>query len=127
MKPWPAPLPACLLAAALCLAGRAARADDVPTLTRDRIEENLAGVFIAPQTAIWHFSYEKPYVSGERVVCGWVNFQSAQQRYVGYHQFYAIINDGQVDLAQIEDAVSDTTGKLADKLKLLCGDDKKPA
>ena len=106
---------------------RAAAADEVSVAVRDRIEENLSGAFILPQTTVWRFDEEKAYVSGERVVCGWVNFQSAQQRYVGYHQFYAIMNDGQVDLAQIDDPVSDTSGKLAGKLKLLCGSDKPPA
>ncbi len=107
------------------LSGRAA-ADEVSIGVRDGIEEKLSPAFLAPQTTLWRFDSEKPYVSGKQVVCGWVNFQSAQQTYVGYHQFYAMILNGQVILAQIDDPVSDTSGQLAATLKTLCGDFKRP-
>ena len=107
------------------LPGRAS-ADEVSTLVRDRIEEKLSDAFISPQTTLWHFDGDKLYVGGERVVCGWVNFQSAQQTYVGYHQFYAMVADSQVTLAQIDDPVSDTSGELSAKLKSLCGGYKRP-
>ncbi len=103
-----------------------ASADEVAVPVQDRIEEKLSSTFFSPQTTLWHFDTEKAYVNGERTVCGWVNFQSAQQTYVGYHQFYAIIDHGEVRLAQIEDPVSDTTGVLASKLKSLCGIFKRP-
>ncbi len=103
-----------------------AAADDVSTPVRDRIEEKLSGAFLAPQTTIWHFDTDKPYVSGKRVICGWVNFQSAQQTYVGFHQFYAIVYNGEVLLSQIDDPVSDTSGELAAKLNSLCGAFKRP-
>ena len=107
------------------LPGRAT-AGEVTIETRDRIEEKLSNAFLAPQTTLWQFDAELPYVSGERVVCGWVNFQSAQQKYVGFHQFYAIVADGLVTLAQIDDPVSDTSGELANKLNTLCGTFKRP-
>ncbi len=103
-----------------------AAAGEVTTETRDRIEEKLSDAFLAPQTTLWQFDAELPYVSGERVVCGWVNFQSAQQKYVGFHQFYAIVANGLVTLAQIDDPVSDTSGELANKLSTLCGTFKRP-
>ena len=103
-----------------------AAADEVTVPLQDRIEANLSSNFFSPQTTVWHFDADIAYVSGERVVCGWVNFQSAQQTYVGYHQFYAIVSDGEVTLAQIEDAVSDVSGELAAKLKTLCGAYKRP-
>ena len=101
-------------------------AEEVSLGVRDGIEDKLSPAFLSPQTTLWRFDSEKPYVSGKRVVCGWVNFQSAQQTYVGYHQFYAMILDGQVILAQIDDPVSDTSGELAVKLKALCGEYKRP-
>ncbi len=103
-----------------------AAAEEVSSQIRDQVEEKLSDAFLAPQTTIWQFDAELPYVSGERVVCGWVNFQSAQQKYVGFHQFYAIVSAGQVTLAQIDDPVSDISGQLADKLKTLCGAFKHP-
>ena len=105
--------------------GRAV-AGEVGTPVRDLIEEKLSDAFLAPQTTIWHFDEERPYISGERIVCGWVNFQSAQQTYVGFHQFYAILIKDDVTLAQIDDPVSDASGELAAKLKLLCGAFKRP-
>ena len=103
-----------------------AAADEVSTDLRDQVTEKLSDAFLAPQTTMWKFDAELPYVSGKRVVCGWVNFQSAQQTYVGYHQFYAIISDGQVTVAQIDDPVSDVSGQLASTLKALCGTFKRP-
>ncbi len=105
--------------------GRAV-ADEVTLQMRDQIEDRLSSAFIAPQTAIWHFDADLPYVGAERVVCGWVNFQSAQQKYVGFHQFYAIFSSGQITVSQIEDPVSDTSGELAEKLKAFCGKFKQP-
>ncbi len=107
--------------AVVLLAGLPALADEVPTADRDRIQDNLSTAFVRPQLAIWHFDGERTYIGADRLVCGWVNFQSAQQTYVGYHQFYAIVRYGKVTLAQIDDPVSDTSGKLAEKLKGLCG------
>ncbi len=101
-------------------------AEEVSTPVQDQIEAKLSDGFLIPQTTIWHFDGDKPYVGGERVVCGWVNFQSAQQTYVGYHQFYAIVSDNTVTLTQIDDPVSDTSGELAAKLKSLCGMFKRP-
>ncbi len=106
--------------AAAGLSGQAA-ADEVSPQIREQIEEKLSDAFLAPQTTLYRFDADMAYVSGKRVVCGWVNFQSAGQKYVGYHQFYAIISAGQVILTQVDDPVSDTTGELAAKLKTLCG------
>ncbi len=106
---------------------RAASAGEVSLPMQDAIEDKLSGAFISPQTAIWHFDADVPYISGERLVCGWVNFESAQQKYVGYHQFYAITFSGAVTLVQMDDPVSDTSGQLAAKLKSLCGAYKPPA
>ncbi len=103
-----------------------AAAGEVATEIRDRIEEKLSPAFLLPQTTLWQFDAELPFVGGEHVVCGWVNFQSAQQKYVGFHQFYAILSGGAVTLAQIDDPVSDTSGELADKLKTLCGTYRRP-
>ncbi len=100
---------------------QAAHAAEVDQDVRDKVEDSLAGVFVRPQTTIWRFDEYKPYVDGDHVVCGWANFESAQQSYVGYHQFYAIMHDGAVTLAQIADPLSDTSGKLAEKLDELCG------
>lgn len=108
-------------AAALTIQTAFAAASDVDQPTRDRVEESLASVFVRPQTAIWRFDDYKPYVDGDHVVCGAVNFQSAQQHYLGFHQFYAIIHDHGVTLAQIADPMADTSGKLSEKLMELCG------
>ena len=112
---------ACAGGLALALGAGSAMADEVSVEVRDRVEEALSGTFMQPQTAIWRFDSDKPYVSGKRIVCGAVNFQSAQQMYVGYYQFYAIVTDGKVLVAQIADPVSDVSGKLAETLRQFCG------
>ena len=119
-------LAAGVLGAMMCGLGGQAAADEVPTQLRDKIEEKLSDAFLAPQMTLWRFDAELPYISGDHVVCGWVNFQSAEQKYVGFHQFYAIVSGDQVTLAQIDDPVSDVSGQLADKLKMLCGTFKRP-
>ncbi len=107
--------------AAMMTGAAAARADEVPAAVRDLVTEKLAATFLQPQTTLWRWDSDNPYVGSERVVCGMVNFQSAQQRYTGYHQFYAIIDGDAVVLTQIDNPVYDTSGKLRDKLTQLCG------
>lgn len=90
-----------------------------PTL-RDTIEDTMSTNFVRPQTTIWRFDAMKPYLGDEQVVCGWVNYESAAQKYLGFHQFYAIVSNGAVTLSQIGDPTQDPSGKLAEKLKALC-------
>jgi hypothetical protein len=112
---------------ALAATSPGAGASPVPLDIRDKVEEYFRQGFVLPQTNIWRFDSMKPYVSGDQVVCGWVNFQSAAQVFVGFHQFYAIIHQGEISLAQMSDPGEDTTGARADKLALLCGPPNPPA
>jgi hypothetical protein len=118
---WLASLP--VLAASLPSAGP----NPVPIDIRDKIEEYFRPEFILPQTNIWRFDSIKPFISGDQVVCGWVNFQSAAQLFVGYRQFYAIVHQGDISLAQMSDVAEDTSGARASKLALLCGPPDPPA
>jgi hypothetical protein len=93
----------------------------VPLDIRDKVEAYFQAAFVLPQTNIWHFDSIKPYIEGDQVVCGWVNFQSAAQAYVGFHQFYAIVHQGEIGLGQMDNPVEDTTGARLEKLNLLCG------
>ncbi len=110
----------------MCACAGAARADDVPVALQDTVEAAMALNFIRPQTTVWRFDGVKPYVLGDRVVCGYVNFQTASAHYLGYHQFYAVIHEGTVALAQIDDPANDSSGQLAAKLRQLCGPVKQP-
>ena len=88
---------------------------------RDLIEASLDPYLILPETALWRFTAKKPYLGSTKVVCGSVNYQSSVRKYVGYHRFYALLDDGHVTLSQIEDQRQDTSGRLREKLDLLCG------
>ena len=106
---------------AMCACAAPALADDVPVALQDTVEAAVGTNFIRPQTTVWRFDGVKPYVLGDRVVCGYVNFQSAGAHYLGFHQFYAIIHEDAVSLAQIADPDTDASGQLAAKLRQLCG------
>jgi hypothetical protein len=108
---------ACIMASACLLAARAA---EVPTELRDRVAEAMAGDFVRPQTTIYRFDSVRPYSGGDDVVCGAVNYESSEQKYVGFHDFYAMIHDGKVILHQTDDPGVDTSGALRDKLNAIC-------
>ncbi len=109
------------LGVVVCACALPAHADDVSVALQDIVEAAMAANFIRPQTNMWRFDGLKPYVLGDHVVCGYVNFQSAGARYLGFHQFYAVVHNDAVTLAQIDDPDNDGTGQLAAKLRLLCG------
>ncbi len=102
------------------LACMAASGEPVPQDVRDKVEAAFHARFLRPETNIWRFDAMRPYLGSDKVVCGFVNFQSAAQRYVGFHQFYAIIHQGEVQLSQFEDVREDSSGALLIKLKTLC-------
>ena len=111
-----------LLAAGLAaLMAGPVRAEELTAHERDLVQEWLAPNMVLPNMALWQFGPFKPYVGSARLVCGTVNFQSAMRRYVGSHRFYAILDDGRVTLAQIQDDQQDTSGRLHKKLDFLCG------
>ena len=115
------------LAVAACRCQQAAAATnnqpstEVSLHERDLIEESLAHYLVLPGTALWRFSGKKPYLGSTQLVCGSVNYQSSVRKYVGYHRFYALLDDGRVTLSQIEDRFEDPSGRLGDKLDFLCG------
>ncbi len=118
-----------LLACAVILPGavRAAAAETppgtepVPMEVRDMVEDNISKHLVLPETAEWRFSFMAPYAGGGKVVCGQVNYQSAQRKYVGYQSFYAIIRDNAVGLSQLKDPDwFDASGQEAKKFELLC-------
>ena len=93
-----------------------------PTVQQqDLIEDHFIPNFVLPQTSIWRFSDVRPYIDGQTLICGKVNFQSAMRRYVGFQRFFAAIDHDQIILAQLENPDEDPSGKLAAKLDLLCG------
>ncbi len=95
--------------------------DEVTLPERDLIEASLAKYLVRPATAMWRFTPKKPYLGTTRLVCGQVNYETSERRYVGYHRFYALLDQGRVTLSQIEDKFEDPSGRLADKLDFLCG------
>ncbi len=97
------------------------RAEPPSIRQQDAIEDYLSPNFVLPQTSVWRFADVKPYIGGQVLVCGKVNFQSAMQRYLGFHRFYAALDHDRVVLAQIESPVDDPSGRLSEKLDLLCG------
>ena len=99
----------------------AARAEPASLKQRDAVEAYLAPSLVRPSTALWQFELLKDYAGGEKFVCGKVNFQSSRQTYLGYHQFYAVLDGDRVTSAQIDNTAQDPSGKLRAKLDLLCG------
>ena len=115
-------LPAAWFAAIAILALPAcAWAEPVPLKQQDAVESYLAPGLVLPSTALWQFEPLKDYVSGQKLVCGKVNYQSSRHTYLGYHQFYAALDGDRVTVAQIDNPVEDPSGKLRAKLDLLCG------
>ena len=108
------------LAAFVALQG-VAWAEPVSLKQRDAVQAYLAPSLVLPGTAIWQFEPLKDYVSGQKLVCGKVNYQSAQQTYLGYHQFFAALDGDRVTVAQIDNPAQDPSGKLRAKLDLFCG------
>jgi hypothetical protein len=101
----------------------AVQAADLSPHLRDVIEDAFAPNLVLPETARWRFDPVRPYLDGQKLVCGWVDYQSAMRTYVGAHRFYAILDGAVVKQAQINDPGQDVSGNLAYKLKLLCGGD----
>jgi hypothetical protein len=102
------------------LACMGAAEEPVPQDLQDKTEAALSPHFINPQTNIWRFDGLRPFLGPDKVVCGWVNYQTAGQHYFGFHQFYAIIHEGKVQMAQLWDIREDTSGAMAAKMKVLC-------
>jgi hypothetical protein len=92
----------------------------VPMETQDTVEANISHYLPLPETADWHFDYMAPYPGGG-VVCGSVDYQSLQRKYVGSQRFYAIIYRNKISLSQLQDPPAvDVSGQEAIKFKLLC-------
>ena len=97
-----------------------AGAETPGTVLQDRVEDALSQNFVRPETAIWRFEDMKSYTGGEAVVCGSVNYESSAHKYLGFHRFYAIVDGSKVTLAQVSDPTQDTSGRLEEKLHVLC-------
>jgi hypothetical protein len=96
-------------------------ADSIPLETRDLVQAAISVHLVLPQTARWEFLFMTPYAGGGKLVCGRVNFQSAERRYVGPIRFYAIVASGRVTRSQLQDPPNiDTTGGEERTFDLLC-------
>jgi len=113
------------LRAALALAASGiwpCRADEALSQhLRDLIEDYLAPTLVLPETAEWSYDPVKPFVGGQTLVCGWVNYQSSVRKYVGMHRFYAILQGNTVNDAEIYDPAEDNAGNIAKKFVTICG------
>jgi len=116
----------CLISAVLVPLAAQAQVDPantrpVPMETQDLVEEIISKNLPLPETGDWHFDFMAPYPGGGDVVCGSVNYQSLQRKYVGANRFYAIVYRNKVTLAQLQDPPSvDTTGQEAITFHTLC-------
>jgi len=110
----------------LCSAAERAQATPqgtsaVPMEVQDLVEEDIAKALPLPETADWHFDFMAPYAGGGDVVCGSVNYQSLERKYVGSQRFYAIVYRHKISLSQLQDPPSvDVSGQEAVKFHLLC-------
>jgi len=101
--------------------GPPAGTEKVPLDIRDLVEAEIAPHLVLPETAKWDFEFMAPYITGGKVVCGRVDYQSAMRRYVGPKRFYAIIKHGAVSVSQLQDPpFLDSTGAEARDFALLC-------
>jgi hypothetical protein len=93
----------------------------VPMEIQDKVEDNVAKFLVLPETAEWHFDFMAPYAGGGDVVCGSVNYQSLQRKFVGAHRFFVVIRRDKITLSQLQDPPEvDVSGQEAIKFKLLC-------
>jgi len=93
----------------------------VPMEVQDLVEDKIATNLPLAQTAEWRFDFMAPYAGGGDVVCGSVNYQSLQRKYVGSHRFYVLVYRNKITLAQLQDPPSvDVSGEEARKFRLLC-------
>ncbi len=75
----------------------------VPMEIQDKVEDNVAKFLVLPETAEWHFDFMAPYAGGGDVVCGSVNYQSLQRKFVGAHRFFVVIRRDKITLSQLQD------------------------
>ncbi len=93
----------------------------VPMEVQDMVEDSIAKNLPLPETADWHFDFMAPYPGGGNVVCGSVNYQSLERKFVGSNRFYAIVYRNKVSFTQLQDPPSvDVSGEEARKFHLFC-------
>jgi hypothetical protein len=100
----------------------------VPMEVQDMVEDDIAKNLPLPETADWHFDFMAPYPSGGDVVCGSVNYQSLQRKYVGAQRFYVIVYRNKISFSQLQDPPNmDTSGEEARKFHLFCDRNSSPS
>jgi len=95
---------------------------NVPVALQRRVIAYYSHLFMVPQTAIWQFDSARPYLLGGTVVCGRVNYQNSEHRYVGASAFYLVLTetgtgDGNVLPA---DPKQDPTGTITSTYRQVC-------
>jgi hypothetical protein len=93
----------------------------VPVDVQDKVEADVSKFLSLPETAEWQFAFIAPYPGGGDVVCGSVDFQSLERKYIGKQRFFSLVRDGKVTFSQMLDPPAiDVTGNEALKFHLLC-------
>jgi hypothetical protein len=68
---------------------------DVSKEERDLVTGFFRKFLVLPDNAVWRFESVRPFLNGD-VVCGHVNYQNSDRRYLGFVGFYAEIRHGEV-------------------------------
>jgi hypothetical protein len=95
-------------------------AQPVPFDIQDAVEAAIVPILVLPQTAKWDFAFMVDH-GNQKLVCGTVNYQSSLQQYQGPKRFYALLKNGHITRAQLQDPPSvDTAGAEAYDFRVLC-------
>jgi hypothetical protein len=114
--------PALAAVSVLFLSAAAPAENNVPLALQQRVIAHYSHLFIMPQTAIWEFESARPYLLGGTIVCGHVNYQNSERRYVGASAFYLVLTDtgtGDGDVLPAK-AVQDPTGTIRSTYLQVC-------
>jgi hypothetical protein len=76
---------------------------------------------VLPDFTKWRWDNAKPYPLGGRLICGHVNFQNSNRRYMGEEAFYAVVRDGKYrEGGVVGNMIQDPAGTVRFAYKTLC-------
>ncbi len=107
--------------AALLILPSVSPAAEVTQAEQQVVIDHFQTIFVLPAFNRWRFDDARPYQLGGRVVCGHVNYQNSNRRYVGNTPFYVVVKDGKyVEGGLVGNFIQDPAGTIGFAYKLLC-------
>jgi hypothetical protein len=102
--------------------GGGAAQNNVPLALQRRVIAHYSHLFLRPQTALWQFDVARPYLLGGTLVCGHVNYEDSEHRYVGASPFYLVLTDSGTGDGDVlpADPTQDPTGTITSTYRAVC-------